>query len=219
MCGLFGYLSKRGGRVDLDRLKRIAVVTQSRGDHAFGLAWLDAHGAIRTFKTPGPATDYLDAIDACANATAIVGHCRWATHGDPADNANNHPHCAGSGWFVHNGVVKNHAELADWYGLRQRTACDSEVLGLLFSRMRGSIEMRAARTAAMTIGPLAMLGLWAKPQRLLIVRRGNPLWCGETTHGAYFGSLRCELPGLPREIPDDHAMAITAGRVHSARIA
>lgn len=46
-------------------------------------------------------------------ALALIGHCRWATHGSPADNRNNHPHPAGRGWIVHNGVVFNHGELAE----------------------------------------------------------------------------------------------------------
>ena len=52
MCGLFGFISKAGGGPDLDRLRRIALETQTRGIHAFGLVWVTRYPnmsiAIRT---------------------------------------------------------------------------------------------------------------------------------------------------------------------------
>lgn len=205
MCGVFGFITRRGAGPDIDRLRRIAVETQQRGDHAFGLAWVGADGRLQAFKRPGPATANLDDIKRCEGALAVVGHCRWATHGTPMDNRNNHPHAAGRGWFVHNGVVRNHARLARYFGLETTTQCDSEVLGLLIAKSSGPLEIRAGRTAQLADGPLVMLGVWARPTRLLFVRRGNPLWFAQTTAGGYFGSLRGELPGEARSVPDDHA--------------
>ena len=106
MCGIFGFITKDGRGPDLARLRRIATETQRRGHHAFLLAWLAADGGIHTFKRPGPATANLRRLDACQDALVVVGHCRWATHGRPEDNRNNHPHPAGCGWLVHNGVVR-----------------------------------------------------------------------------------------------------------------
>ncbi len=68
--------------------------------------------------------------------------------------------------------------------------CDSEVLGLLIAKMVSSFEVRAGRTALLADGPLAMLGVWAKPARLLFVRRGNLLWFSQTKVGGSFGSLQ-----------------------------
>ncbi|MCX7669674.1 MAG: class II glutamine amidotransferase [Anaerolineae bacterium] len=205
MCGIFGFLSTDGRGPDLARLRRIAAETETRGRHAFGLAWIDADGAIRTFKRPGAATAALGDLDACRHATAVIGHCRWATHGDPQDNRNNHPHPAGRGWLVHNGVVRNYAELLRRYGLRPRTDCDSEVLGLLMMRRAGPLVARAAWAVAQTEGPLALLGLWRSPVRLLVVRRGNPLCFSETPGGFYFASLPGELPGRVLSITDEYA--------------
>lgn len=205
MCGLFGFISRTGGGPDLARLRRIATATQRRGRHAFGLAWLAADGKLHTFKRPGAATDHLDDLEQCQGALVVVGHCRWATHGAPEDNRNNHPHRAGRGWLVHNGVVRNHASLVRAHRLAPRTACDSEVLGLLMAMTPGPLEVRAARTALAADGPLALLGVWSRPARLLIVRRGNPLWVGEARGGGYFGSLPDELPGRVRAVPDAYA--------------
>jgi glucosamine--fructose-6-phosphate aminotransferase (isomerizing) len=202
MCGLFGWMTKNESGPDLGRLRRIAIETQSRGNHAFGLAWLGADGRIRTFKRPGPATANLGDLDRVRDALIVVGHCRWATHGDPRDNRTNHPHRAGRGMICHNGVVANHVSLIRRSHLAPETECDSEVLGLLIARFSGPLVQRAARAAEATDGKLAILGVWRKPARLLIVRRGNPLCVGETKDGLYFGSLSGELPGHVRSIPD-----------------
>jgi glutamine---fructose-6-phosphate transaminase (isomerizing) len=219
MCGIFGFISKSGSGPDLARLRRIAAETQRRGHHAFGLAWLAADGTLHTFKRPGPATANLGDVDRCRRARVVVGHCRWATHGDPQDNRNNHPHPAGRGWFVHNGVVQNHDHLLRRYGLIMRTECDSEVLGLLMARFVGPLGLRAKRAAEAAQGRLTILGVWRKPARLLIVRHGNPLCFGETAGGLYFGSLPQELPGRVLSVTDDYAGVLTCaegGLQHAA---
>jgi len=164
---------------------------------------------IRTFKRPGPATTDLGELDRCRDATIVVGHCRWATHGEPRDNRNNHPHAAGRGWIVHNGQVLNHARLIRQYRLATRTECDSEVLGLLIARFAGSILQRAKQTALVATGKMAILGIWRNPARLLIVRDGKPLHFGEAKHGFYFASLPDELPGKIRPINDGYVGMLT----------
>jgi glucosamine 6-phosphate synthetase-like amidotransferase/phosphosugar isomerase protein len=219
MCGVFGFITKDGRGPDLAHLRRIAAETETRGHHAFGLAWLAADGAIHTFKRPGPAMANLGDLTRCRGAAVVIGHCRWATHGHPADNRNNHPHPAGRGWFVHNGVVFNHATLVREFRLAPQTQCDSEVLGLLMARFPGTLGLRAARTAGVAVGRLAMLGVWRNPARLLIVRHGNPLCFGETKGGFYFASLPEELPGKVIPIKDRYAGVLSfehGGLQHTA---
>jgi len=111
--------------------------------------------------------------------------------------------------ICHNGVVANHDGLIRRYHLAPETECDTEVLGLLIAhRFSGPLVRRAARAAEATVGKLAILGVWRKPARLLIVRRGNPLCVGETKDGFYFGSLPDELPGRVRSLPDYEASVI-----------
>jgi len=202
MCGIFGFVTSGGQGPDISRLRRIAVITQTRGDHAFGLAWLDADGDIDTFKRPGPAKSHLDELERCRNAVVVIGHCRYATHGSPRDNRNNHPHAAGAGLFVHNGVIFNHDQLARRHGLSMRSQCDSEILGLLMGRCGGSIAQRSAWAANQAFGDLAMLGLWRDPARILIARRGRPLCFGRGRDGFYFASLPEGLPGEVKAVAD-----------------
>lgn len=208
MCGIFGFIAKHQRGPDLGQLRRIALQTETRGRHAFGLAWLDRAGHLHTYKRPGAASAVIDDLERVRDAVIVLGHCRWATHGTAAVNHNNHPHAAGSGWLVHNGVVRNHERLARRYELTTRTECDTEVLGLLLARMVGPLDLRAARTAAKVDGDLAVLGVWTKPARLLVVRRGKPLSIGDADDGAYFASLPGELPGMVNEIPDGYSGVI-----------
>jgi glucosamine 6-phosphate synthetase-like amidotransferase/phosphosugar isomerase protein len=202
MCGIFGFITSEGKGPEIARLRRLALITQSRGDHAFGMAWLDEDGRLQTFKRPGPAKAYLDELDRCRHAVVVVGHCRFATHGSPLDNRNNHPHAAGAGFLVHNGVIHNHQQLIDHHGLDQQSQCDSEALGLLMARCAGSIVQRSAWAANQVEGDLAMLGVWRAPARILLTRRGRPLCFGQGRDGFYFGSLPDGLPGKAKSVPD-----------------
>ena len=216
MCGIFGFISSEGQGPEIARLRRLALVTQTRGAHAFGLAWLEEDGTIQTFKEPGAAEDHLDELDACRDAVAVIGHCRYATHGLPSDNRNNHPHAAGAGFLVHNGVVTNHAELVRRHRLKPLGQCDSEVLALLMARGAGSIVQRSAWAANQAAGDLAMLGLWRKPARLLVTRRGWPLCFGLGRDGTYFASLPQGLPGQVKALVDHstRVMAYEDGALH-----
>lgn len=209
MCGIFGFITRDGQGPDVARLRRLALITQTRGVHAFGLAWVGADGPIQTFKRPGPAEDHLDRLKRCRQARVVIGHCRLATHGVPADNRNNHPHRAGGGYLVHNGVVFNHRELARRYGLSPQGECDSEILGLLMARGAGGLIQRAIWTAHQACGDMAILGVWRRPTRLLVVRRGRPLCFGEGREGYYFASLPEGLPSEALPVVDLYTRVLT----------
>lgn len=206
MCGVFGFVSN-GGELNLNCLKRIARVTETRGAHAFGLAWIDAAGRLRMFKQSGRISDHLSILGMAKGARMLIGHCRFATHGDYRNNANNHPHPADGGWIVHNGMIPHHEQVIDENGLLAQTDCDSEVLGLLIESQSGTLQERCRRAierAAPSRGggnlfsaesPLVMLGLWSRPGRLIAVRRGNPLHFGFTDAGTYLASLPHDMPG------------------------
>ncbi len=216
MCGIFGFITRNGEGPQIARLRRIALVTQSRGEHAFGLAWIDADNAIHTFKSPGPAEDHLKELNRCRNAQVVIGHCRFATHGSPGDNRNNHPHRAGKGYYVHNGVIHNHEALISRHGLVTKSECDSEVLGRLMARCLGRLIQRSTWAANQACGDLAVLGVWRRPTRLLIVRRGRPLHFGESRDGYYLASLPEGLPGTARSIVDlsAHILTFADGTLH-----
>jgi glucosamine--fructose-6-phosphate aminotransferase (isomerizing) len=203
MCGIFGFVAKGDNKLDLPIIKAIATITMSRGPHAWGMAWVDGRGKLRTYKQTGAIVDSLGLLAMAKDARLLIGHCRWATHGDPADNTNNHPHDGGDSYVVHNGVIHHYRSLVTKHRLRMHTECDSEVLGLMLQKFRGKPLSRAARTAreAMGVFPFAMMALW--PDRLIATRaNGQPLHVGETRDAYYLASLKFRLPGYVSEFPE-----------------
>jgi glucosamine 6-phosphate synthetase-like amidotransferase/phosphosugar isomerase protein len=230
MCGVFGFVSHDGGKLSLEVLRRVALVTQRRGPHAFGFAWIDRSGRLKCYKQTGRVGDHLGLLRMAADARMLVGHCRFATQGSPGDNINNHPHPADGGWLVHNGVLPDYERLVGEHGLYPVSACDSEVLGLLVERGAGSVlaRCRAAVRAASPDPepaslfdlpqPLVLLGLWPRPDRLVAVRRGNPLHLGRAAEGLYLASLPDGLPGAVRSLEDDAACLFTRKGVRHAAL-
>jgi len=218
MCGVFGFVSFDSKGPNLKRLGDIARVTMSRGKHAFGFAWLDGRGRLRMFKQKGRIVDHLGLLEMAHDARMLIGHCRWATHGDPQNNLNNHPHPADGGWIVHNGVIASHDEIAAENGLHPVTDCDSEVLGLLIEQGDGTVRERCIEAVQYASGsPLAMLGLWSRPGKMVALRSGNPLALGVCEGRVYLGSLTEKLPGDVLEVPDGGGVDFTAGGMRTIK--
>ena len=206
MCGVFGFVAKDNGPLNLTILERIAKATERRGPHAWGMAWISKDGKMRMYKQTGRIKDCLGLLAMAKDATMLIGHTRWATQGDPENNLNNHPHPSDGGWIVHNGVIPNFRSIIKQHKLHPTTECDSEVLGLLVETLQGNLVSRCADAANIASGrDLVMLGLW-KPGKLVAVRSGNPLHCGETGRGYYLASLADGLPGDVSELADNQAV-------------
>lgn len=218
MCGVFGFVGYDGVGPNLKRLKAVATDTMARGPHAFGFSWVDSRGRLKMFKRTGRIVDHLDTLDLAADAKFFIGHCRYATHGTPAANINNHPHPSDGGWFVHNGVIGRHDTINARNGFEPVTNCDSETLGLLIENGDGPlIDRCAAAVAEAHDSPLVMMGLWTRPVRLVLARAGNPLSIGSCQGGRYyFASRPNKLPGTVTEVEDGTIMEFTATKLKQA---
>ena len=206
MCGVFGFISDDNSGPDLDRLREIARVTQTRGTDAYGFAWIDSRNRMHAFRQTGAIGDNLDTLDMLGDARLIIGHTRYATQGDPDDNINNHPHPCDGGWLVHNGMIPDYERIMRRMALRGVSRCDSELLALIIERGRGNMAQRCA-SAARSVGnvPLVTLGLWRHPRpRIIAVRRGNPLHFGNAGGALYLASLARGLPGAVRPAHDGY---------------
>jgi glucosamine--fructose-6-phosphate aminotransferase (isomerizing) len=207
MCGLFGFVSKNGERPDLSVLEEVAEVTMTRGPHAWGMAWVDKSGELRTFKQSGRVVDAMGLLAMAEDAELLIGHCRYATHGDPEDNDNNHPHDGGAAKVVHNGVIHHYRALVNRHSLRMQTRCDSEVIGLMLKKFRGAPinRMTKACREAMGVFPFASMALW--PDRLIATTaNGQPLHIGETSEAIWLASLADGLPGSVSRFPQGEVL-------------
>jgi len=192
MCGLFGFYSKHGHTPNMTTLADVGLIAEERGRHAHGVIWRE-NGVLRHEKHVGRLSRRLETLDATTNATAVVGHTRHATTGDPRVNANNQPLKVGGFVFAHNGVITNYKAILARFDIRPDTECDSEVIGHLFRRAGGSIEnrfryaMSIVKPNATGIAVMAMIG-----DKMLIYRDGKPLSVTVYEEGAYFCSYQLD---------------------------
>lgn len=187
MCGLFGYAGE--GPVDLEQLHRVAALAETRGPHAIGFAYLkpEAGGVVMgNWSAPEPFSKHAGELARCEGATAVLGHCRLATFGPEgltqpilcSDGT-----AAGVGWIAHNGNLYKHAELAAEHGLKPRTECDSEVLGLLILKLGLEAAAELAKESPCAFG-------WLTGRGIDIRALGQPLYSDKA---GYFCSR--EFPG------------------------
>jgi len=127
MCGIGSLVlgkKERSGK-ELARVRNdfsnLMVATQVRGRHATGAFVVNPDG-ITFHKSDLPASEMVmtggwkNLMSKITNKTvAVVGHVRYATHGSPSDNSNNHPILQGNIIGVHNGVLMNDCDLCEKY--------------------------------------------------------------------------------------------------------
>ena len=110
MCGIVGFIGRKPAAPLL--LEGLAKL-EYRGYDSAGIALVGSAG-VEIYKTKGRLAVLSESIHAGEGmeATAGIGHTRWATHGKPSDE-NSHPHRSSSGRFavVHNGIIENYAVL------------------------------------------------------------------------------------------------------------
>jgi len=229
MCGIVGYVgaadapSQRPLEVVLEGLRRL----EYRGYDSAGVA-LVSPGAERvtTRKKAGKLANLVEAIalDPLPDATAAIGHTRWATHGGPTD-VNAHPHLADDGRLavIHNGIVENFAALRDELladGVQFLSETDTEVAGHLLAkayRETGDLAAAIRDTARRLEGTFTLLAVHAdQPSTVVGARHDSPLVVGLGDGENYLGSDVAAFVSHTREaleLGQDEVVTITPDAV------
>ncbi len=193
MCGIVGAVARRGAV--LSSLVEGLRVLEYRGYDSCGVAVAD--GATISIRRKVGRLSELEALLAdgsLANATAGIGHTRWATHGKPSDE-NAHPHSDGSGRMalVHNGIIENYLELRRELQAEGRvfsSETDTEVLSHLVGRgldhglkLADAVRSALARVqgyyaiAVMSVGDRVELVAARQGPPLVVAATGDAAWC------------------------------------------
>ncbi|PZR54896.1 glutamine--fructose-6-phosphate transaminase (isomerizing) [Xylanimonas oleitrophica] len=210
MCGIVGYTglglldgasattpvpSGHPLEVTLEGLRRL----EYRGYDSAGVALVGpGQDKVAFAKKSGKLSNLVGEIDAhpMPEATAAIGHTRWATHGGPTD-ANAHPHLADGDRLavIHNGIIENFATLkaellAD--GVTFRSETDTEVAAQLlaqaYARTKDLSEAMAV-TARRLEGTFTLLAVHADdPQTVVGARHDSPLVVGLGEGENFLGS-------------------------------
>ncbi|MDR1069466.1 MAG: glutamine--fructose-6-phosphate transaminase (isomerizing) [Gracilibacteraceae bacterium] len=211
MCGIIGYT---GGRPAAPLLLAGLQKLEYRGYDSAGIALLAPEG-IRLVKNAGHegvmALELLAGkIGALPEASAGIGHTRWATHGRPTD-INAHPHLDASGEFAiaHNGIIENYVSLrarlrAEGYVFRSET--DSEVVAHLLALHYSGDLAEALRGALAEIeGSFALIVMSSRhPGQLAAARRNAPLIVGVGAEGEFF--IASDIPAVLKETRDIYVL-------------
>ena len=201
MCGIVGYIGRRPALpVIIDGLERL----EYRGYDSAGVA-VAGNGKVGLVKTEGRITDLVAKLarTGAPESTVGIGHTRWATHGRPSDrNAHPHTDCGGRTAVVHNGVIENYLALRqrlEAAGHRFRSETDTEVIPHLIEHYHteaGDLVQAVRRAVQDLEGYYAFVVLRTdQPDRLVAVRKGNPLIVG-LGEGENF--LASDIPALLR---------------------
>jgi len=179
MCGIVGYLGKSNGvEIVLEGLARL----EYRGYDSSGISYKD--GSLNVLKKEGKLSNLENILsEKKIKSNAIIGHTRWATHGEVND-INAHPH--GNQYFsvVHNGIIENAYELKEKLQIEGelfQSATDSEVFLVLLTKKYH--ELKNVKDAILETfkeirGNSAFVILPENEDKIYCIKKSAPLVCG-----------------------------------------
>jgi glutamine---fructose-6-phosphate transaminase (isomerizing) len=222
MCGIIGVVGAEDALgILLEGLERL----EYRGYDSAGVAIQLADGALWRCRAADGTRSVAALTERCAAAPAGtatgIGHTRWATHGPPIES-NAHPQvdCAGGIAVIHNGIVENHAALAERLRAAGHTyvsGTDTEVLAHLVEDHRAaglSLKESVAASLRQVTGTFSIAVVdAATPGQIVAARRVSPLVVGRADGVTYLAS---DIPAILERtrdlvaVEDDQLAVLTA---------
>lgn len=185
MCGIVGYIGARDGHdVVIKGLKRL----EYRGYDSAGLAAISKN-EIEVTKRKGKVTELESLLKEknSGNSNLVIGHTRWATHGEPSDG-NAHPHVSNNRRYaiIHNGIIENYGVLKEELTAKSyqfQSDTDTEVLlnfiDFIITSSKSSTLEGITRALKRVVGAYGILILdKEEPETIYAARKGSPLVIG-----------------------------------------
>ena len=179
MCGIVGY-SSTSKSIELSKFVSMIKSLDYRGYDSWGFTFKDKDHLTtekQVGKIPTPTQK--------GNATFVIGHTRWATHGKVTED-NTHPHISNSKniSLVHNGIIENYEELKNKLkkeGFTFYGETDTEIIpNLIEFHLRNSKDILEAfkKTLDELEGTFAITFLHNSSNKIFFARRDSPLVVG-----------------------------------------
>jgi glucosamine--fructose-6-phosphate aminotransferase (isomerizing) len=233
MCGIAAVCRSR--QTGISHLKSFVVEAaldiESRGPHATGFAWAaPADGHPWYWKSPGPARKVAHKVPLPNGVGTILVHTRWATHGKPEDNRNNHPVVAPGLTLIHNGVLTNHRDLLELLNVEPDGECDSEALAWLLANGPDQLGAQPWELLELVEGSAAIAWLEASEPHVMHLARlaTRPMAIGWTNQGdMVMASTTLNLRGIAKRtktnliavktVPEGTYLRVEDGKVTDTR--
>lgn len=174
MCGITAWY-KTGNETIFSKkvFSKTFNVIKERGMHASGVACLSLN-KIKILKDAVPSSKligYKNFNNIINNPDILMGHTRYATHGDSKDNKNNHPHYTADMRYVliHNGVVMDELPEIEIEG-----ECDSEKLLRLIEKY--GISEGFKKIGALKNASYAIMLIDTQRKSFYVFRNTSPAW-------------------------------------------
>jgi len=189
MCGITAYFGEKNGiPIVLEGLKRL----EYRGYDSAGIAFLN-NNTIEIIKTKGKIQE-LKSLVSDKNSNIVIGHTRWATHGEP-NYINAHPHLSmnKSIAIIHNGIIENHSELKrelkEKYNFKFESDTDSEIIAQLIQYFyQGDFEDAFRKMLTKIEGAFGIVAIHKDHKQMICARKGSPLVLGVNSNEIFIGS-------------------------------
>jgi len=191
MCGIIGYVGDGDAApVIIEGLSKL----EYRGYDSAGIALCGKDG-LNVVKRKGRLSVLEEALRSeDASGSTGIGHTRWATHGEPSDR-NSHPHIGGMEKIavVHNGIIENYKVLRDRLkskGIEFVSDTDTEVIAQLAEYYYDGDMLGTVVKLINALEGSYALGLLNsnEPDKIVAVRKDNPLIVGLSEDGNYMAS-------------------------------
>jgi predicted glutamine amidotransferase len=199
MCGIFGFIAKKQLKADENKLKVLSLYNVSRGYDATGVLMLKNEvfdvkkGIINSFKFG------VENPNIYKDKNILIGHTRAKTVG-PNTIINAHPFTGDVISGVHNGTLKNHEYMYEYYSnknnkLIRRNLLEKEISdsNLLYRMFNTEGYNKVLETYE---GALAMLSMTRDGTMHAYHDEGRPLHVGESEEGLYFSSNQHPLVAI-----------------------